>query len=93
MLNQFANVVRNAQEHVGFNFQLRSEQLEAIAAITERKDCLCVLPTGYGKSLIYQLLPFVFDELSDGEENSCVVVVSPLNAIIEDQISKLSPVF
>ena len=65
----------------------------ALSTVASRqKDCLCVLPTRYGKSLIYQLLPFVFDELqSEGKCSSCVIVVSPLNAIMEDQICKLSP--
>ena len=54
--------------------------------------CLCILPTGYGKSLIYQLLPFAFDELHpEGKSNACVIVVSPLNVIMEDQICKPSP--
>ena len=65
----------------------------ALPTVASReKDCLCVLPTGYGISLIYQLLPFVFDELhSEGKCSSCVIVASPLNAIIGDQICKLSP--
>ena len=41
----------------------------ALSTLASReKDCLCVLPTGYGKSLIYQLLPFVFDELQSDFE-------------------------
>ena len=75
------------------NFDLRTEQMMALSTVASKeKDCLCVLPTGYGKSLIYQLLPFVFDELqSEGKCSSCVIVVSPLNAIMEDQMCKLSP--
>ena len=75
------------------NFDLRTEQIMALSTVASReKDCLRILPTGYGKSLIYQLLPFVFDELqSEGKCSSCVIVVSPLNAIMEDQICKLSP--
>ena len=75
------------------NFDLRTEQMMALSTVTSReKDCLCVLPTGYGKSLIYQLLPFVFDELQyKWKCSSCGIVVSPLNAIMEDQICKLSP--
>ena len=75
------------------NFDLRTEQMMALSTVASReKDCLCVLPTGYGKSLIYQLLPFVFDELqSEGKCSSCVIVVSSLNAIMEDQICKISP--
>ena len=75
------------------NFDLRTEQMMALSTVASgEKDCLCVLPTGYGKSLIYQLLPFVFGELqSEGKCSSCVTVVSPLNAIMENQICKLSP--
>ena len=47
-------------------------------------------PTGYGKSLIYQLLPYTFDSfLSSDVENSSIIVVAPLNALMQDQISKL----
>ena len=38
--------------------ELKTEQYDAIRAICfERKDTLTVLPTGFGKSLIYQILP------------------------------------
>ena len=75
------------------NFDLRTEQMMALSTqstvASREKDCLCVLPTGCGKSLIYQLLPFVFDELqSEGKCSSCVIVVSSLSAIMEDQICK-----
>ena len=48
-------------------------------------DCICCLPTGFGKSLIYEILPFL-------DRNSLVVVVVvvvSLNAIIAHQIQKL----
>ena len=45
-------------------------------------DCICCLPTRFGKSLIYEILPFV-------DPNSLAVVVVPLNAIIAQQIQKL----
>ena len=54
------------------------------------KDTICILPTGYGKSLIYQLLPNLFDcFLSSEEYSSSIIVVSPLNALMQDQINKL----
>ena len=39
-------------------------QYEVVKAVVvdwkdERKDTICILPTGHGKSLVYQLLPFV----------------------------------
>ena len=54
---------------------------------------LAVLPTGYGKSLIYQLLaPILFSFMdfagSPGDKKWTVIVISPLNALIRDQIVK-----
>ena len=72
------------------NIRLKECQYEAVKAIViEKKDTLCVLPTGYGKSLIYQLLPTVFDVHLDCEDSSSVIVISPLNALMVDQIAKL----
>ena len=52
------------------NIRLMECQYKAVKAVViEKKDTMCVLPTGYGKSLIYQLLPTVFDVL-DCEESS-----------------------
>ena len=57
------------------------------------QDCLIVLPTGYGKSLIDQMLPSLFHKISarnlSSKDKSIVIVVSPLNALIDDQIKKL----
>ena len=50
--------------------------------LLEGNDCLCCLQTGYGKSLVYELLPFII-------ENCIVVVIEPLNAIIKQQLDKL----
>jgi superfamily II DNA helicase RecQ len=36
-------------------------------------DVFDMLPTGYGKSLFYQLLPYVFDSLSRQDDLSCVI--------------------
>lgn len=70
-------------------FELKNEQKVALHAVgLKKRDCLSVLPTGFGKSLIFQLIPFVVDHL-EKVNNSCVLVVSPLNAIISDQIEKL----
>jgi superfamily II DNA helicase RecQ len=56
--------------------QLKDCQEEAICAIRGR-DVLCILPTGYGKSLIFELLPFVDD---------CIVIVLiPLNSILHQE--------
>ena len=43
------------------------------------------LPTGYGKSLCYEVLPFVFDYQLN-RDNSAVLVVSPLLSLMIDQV-------
>lgn len=65
-------------------FQLhafREGQLEAIEAILSGSDVLCVMPTGYGKSLCYQMAAQVLDGIT--------VVVSPLVALMKDQVDAL----
>ncbi len=47
------------------------------------------LPTGYGKSLIYQALPFIFD-ITRGIPGHIVIVVSPLTNLMKDQVSILN---
>ena len=45
---------------------IKQKQRAAIEAfITEGKDVFVSLPTGYGKSLCYILLPWVFDSLGN----------------------------
>ena len=87
----FVNAIERVKRQLRINVDLDAEQMTALSTLAnKKKDRLCILPTGYGKSICYQLLPF--DELHpEGKCNTCVIVVSPLNAIIEDQICKLSP--
>ena len=40
---------------------LKDQQVEAVKRLSEGKDVFVWFPTGYGKSICYQLLPFVFD--------------------------------
>jgi ATP-dependent DNA helicase RecQ len=61
--------------------ELRPLQREAIAAALAGRDALTVLPTGGGKSLCYQVPPLVSGRLS--------VVVSPLIALMQDQVAGL----
>ena len=60
---------------------LRPLQQEAIDAALAGRDALVVLPTGGGKSLCYQLPPLVSGKLT--------VVVSPLIALMQDQVDGL----
>jgi superfamily II DNA helicase RecQ len=67
------------------------DQLVAIREFVLGRDVFVMLPTGSGKSLCYAALPFVFDALK-GEVHcsSIVVVVSPLQSIMVDQVRKYS---
>ena len=52
----FLNAIEKVKHQLRINFDLRTEQMMALSTVASRKKgCLCVLPTGYGKSLIYQL--------------------------------------
>lgn len=56
--------------------------------VEEKMDVFVNLPTGLGKSLQYEALPFVFD-LTSQEPGHILVVVSPLISLMEDQVSHL----
>src|SRR3954471_15355549 len=64
----------------GYN-DFRPLQLEAMQAVLDGRDSLVVLPTGGGKSLCYQA-PAVF-------RGGTTVVVSPLIALMKDQVDAL----
>ena len=70
-------------ERLGMSRVLRTEQVKAISTLTSGEDLLAVLPTGFGKSLIFQLLVRVVECLTG--KASCVLVVCPLKSIIQDQ--------
>ena len=67
-------------------------QIEAIAAILNKKSVYTSLPTGYGKSMIYYALPIVYDHgnvAQTDETTSKVVIISPLQSLMEDRIRYL----
>ena len=67
---------------------LKQHQMDVVLALAAGRDVFAVLPTGYGKSLCYACLPVMFDRLDFVKSNhSIVVVITPLNAIIQDQVS------
>ena len=54
--------------------------------LLSRRYLLAILPTGFGKSLIFQLLVRVKELLSS--KPSCVIVVCRLKSIVQDQLSE-----
>ena len=77
-LNQYNEVLK---KNFGYE-SLKKEQYKIIYNIThKKKDVLAVLATGFGKSICYQL-PFLIS-------GKCVIVISPLISLMEDQMQQL----
>ncbi|XP_066924465.1 uncharacterized protein, partial [Clytia hemisphaerica] len=68
-----------------FPYEIKEKQFDAVYNIVRGKDTLCVFPTGFGKSLIYQIIPNLAKELYLAA-SPLVIVISPLVALIKDQI-------
>ena len=71
---------------------LKDKQRDAIKSFMNGNNTMVILPTGYGKSVIYQAAPFCLDYLIHAQKCSCnedshteqkniAVVVSPLTAL------------
>ncbi len=73
-------ITRAARTRLGFT-ALRPGQRDAIEAVLARRDVLAVMPTGAGKSAIYQIA----SQFLPGP----TVVVSPLIALQRDQVAAL----
>ena len=69
---------------------MKQEQEQAIASFVSGNDVFVALPTGFGKSLCFVLLPRVFDLLRGVEKLSVVMVVSPLVALMKEQVVSYS---
>ena len=70
------------QEHWGYQ-DFRGEQAAVVGELLAGRNTLAVLPTGAGKSLCYQLPAFLLP--------GATVVVSPLIALMKDQLDGLPP--
>jgi ATP-dependent DNA helicase RecQ len=69
-----------------FGYQsFRGHQEEAVSRVADGGDALVLMPTGAGKSLCYQIPSLVRRRRGLG----CGVVVSPLIALMQDQVSAL----
>ena len=71
---------------------LKVKQVICLEAIYRGRDVVAVLSTGYGKPVIFHLLPSLFlDEVNyeRGAAYPVVIVVVPLDVLINDQIRRL----
>ena len=83
MLVDEDQVLATLRERFGHE-TFRPGQEEVVRAVLDGRDALVVLPTGAGKSLVYQLPAVILEGLT--------VVVSPLIALMKDQTDKLDRV-
>ncbi len=74
------DIARTAKDVFGWD-PLRAGIEDAVAAVLDGRDVLAVMPTGYGKSAVYQLAGALRPGL--------VIVVSPLIALQADQVASL----
>ncbi|VVA10208.1 PREDICTED: ATP-dependent DNA helicase [Prunus dulcis] len=62
--------------------EFRGKQLDAIEAVLSGRDCFCLMPTGGGKSMCYQIPALA-------KKTGIVLVVCPLIALMENQVMAL----
>lgn len=70
--------------------ELKTQQLQILEALLQRKDCVAVLPTGYGKSLPFQIAISVKRLLQCDDAGEKIIVCCPLVALMKDQVIRLN---
>lgn len=86
--NAAVTAILKAAQFMGYQ-HLKEEQKLALKSFIGGRDVFVCLPTGYGKTLCYCLLPKVFDFFR-GTSQSVIVVVSPLIALMQDQVRAMA---
>ena len=61
--------------------ELKNEQIELLQRLLRGQDSIGILPTGFGKSLVFQLYALLSPRVT--------LVISPLKALIQDQVGAL----
>lgn len=80
------NLENKLKQHFGFD-DFRLTQKEIITRVEAGESVLALMPTGSGKSLCYQF--FAVPEASQqGKNEGLVLVVSPLIALMQDQVTQ-----
>ena len=73
---EYKNAKKILKDKFGYNV-FKQYQYQIIDTVIKCKDVLAVMPTGYGKSLCFQIIPLLTNEIA--------IVISPLIALMVDQ--------
>ena len=76
-----AKLTQLLQAHFGFK-HFRSGQFETLQAVLAGQDTLAILPTGGGKSLLYQLPAYLLP--------GTILIISPLISLMQDQADRIT---
>ena len=82
--DSYADCITNKYQ---FMYALKDEQIQALYTVLNKKHCLSVLPTGYGKSDIFVLAPLLLDCLDKQKKHHSLVIV-PLESLMLDMVCK-----
>ena len=74
-------VFKVLNKYYGYN-TFRKGQYEIISNILRGRDSFCILPTGGGKSICYQIPALLFKGIT--------IVISPLISLLKDQVDNLN---
>ena len=86
--------INKSIEELGFQ-AATPDQVNVVMKFVSGRDVFVSLPTGSGKSVCFASVSIVFDKLKQNRlkhstPSSVTIVISPLNALMRDQVSKFS---
>ena len=82
------NILRHSEREI----VLKKEQETAVENLILGNNVLAVLPTRFGKSMIftiYLLAKLEFERQANNDATVCILIISPLTSIICDQIAEM----
>ncbi|WP_460294634.1 DNA helicase RecQ [Clostridium tertium] len=82
-MNIMNKVTEVLEKYFGYN-SFREGQSEIISNILRGRDSLCIMPTGGGKSICYQIPALIF--------NGITLVISPLISLMKDQVDSINDI-
>ena len=73
--------------------ELYEDQVKLIKAFCQGQNIFFNAPTGYGKSIVFQALPWIYDIVHEQFVGfSTLIVISPLQSLMEDQCNRMKDV-